>query len=328
MMVRRAFLVLLIICLGCSAQAPPSATTPSGKASPSAAAPSGDLVQTVERQVRVHYSLPPEVKVIVGPLRASEFPNYDAVTITFDSPDRKQPFEFLLSHDHKTLIRMTKLDLTQDPYAEVVKKIDVSGRPVRGNQNAKVLIVNYDDFECPFCSRMHATLFPEIFKEYGDRVRIVYKDYPIEEIHPWSVHAAVDADCLGAQGGDAYWDYADYLHTNQHSVSAEKTREGQNEELDKLAMLQGQKHNLDVPKLQACVKAQDEKVVRASLREGDELGVNATPTMFVNGQKVDGVIPADELRAVLDQALKDAGETPPDHKSARGDAVPPPAPSK
>ena len=129
--------------------------------------------------------------------------------------DKKQPYEFLLSRDHKTLLRMTKMDLTKDPYLETMNKIDVSGRPTRGNKDAKVVVVNFDDFECPFCSRMHATLFPEIFKEYGDRVLFIYKDYPLEEIHPWAVHAASTRTAWRAQSADAYWDYADYLHGNQ-----------------------------------------------------------------------------------------------------------------
>ena len=325
MMLHRALLVLLISCLGCSGQGPPS---PSQAPSPGQA-PSGDLVQAVERQVRAHYSLPPEVKVEVGALRASEFPNYDSLTITFDNADKKQTYEFLLSRDHKTLARMTKLDLTKDPYAEIMKKIGVSGRPGRGNKDAKVLVVNYDDFECPFCSHMHATLFPEIFKEYADRVLFIYKDYPLEEIHPWAVHAAVDANCLGAQGGDAYWDYADFLHSNQRLVSAVRGRDGQNAELDKVAIVEGQKHNLDVSKLQACVKAQDEKAVRASISEAEAVGVSATPTMFVNGQKLDGAMSADQVRATLDRALKDAGVAPPDHKATNGDVrTPAAAPSK
>jgi protein-disulfide isomerase len=270
-------------------------------------------VRVVERQVRSHYSLPPAVKVIVGPLRSSEFANYDALTVTFASPDKKQDFEFLLSHDHKTLVRITKFDLTGDPYAEIMKKIDVSGRPTRGNKDAKVTVVNYDDFECPFCSRMHETLFPGLFKEYGDRVLFIYKDYPLEEIHPWAVHAAVNANCLGAQSADAYWDYADTLHGNQDAIKA-KGHDGWNAELDRLAGAQGQRHNLDVAKLQVCVKAQDEKAVRASIREGDIVGVEATPTMFVNGQKLDGAVPPDEVRLALDQALKDAGVAPPEHK--------------
>ncbi len=195
-----------------------------------------------------------------------------------------------------------------------MKKIDVSGRPTRGNKDAKVTIVNFDDFECPFCSRVHATLFPGLFKEYGDRVLFIYKDYPIDEIHPWAMHAAVDANCLGAQNNDAYWEYADYLHNNGSAVSGQKNPDGWNAELDKLANLQGERHKLDVPKLQACLKAQDENAVRASIREGEALGVEATPTMFVNGRKLDGAVPAEEIRTVLDQALNDAGVTPPEHK--------------
>jgi len=80
--------------------------------------------------------------------------------------------------------------------------------------------------------------------------------------------------------------------------------------------LQAEKHNLDVPKLQACLKAQDEQAVRASMREGETVGVEATPVIFVNGQKLDGAVPAEDVRLALDQALKDAGVAPPDHKPA------------
>ena len=115
---------------------------------------------------------------------------------------------------------MTKLDLSKDPLAEVMKKIDVKGRPTRGNGQAKVVAVNYDDFECPFCSRMHQTLFPDLLKEYGDRVVFIYKDFPLAEIHPWATHAAVNAHCLAAQNPDAYWDFADYMHANQKEVNS------------------------------------------------------------------------------------------------------------
>jgi len=299
MIVRRACLVLLLICLGCSAQSAPP-----------------EIGQLVERHVRAHYSLPPEMKVIVGPIRPSEFPAYDALTVTLDNSGKKQELDFLLSKDHKTLVRMSKMDLTRDPYAEIMKKIDVTGRPTRGNKDAKVVAINYDDFECPFCSRMHQQIFPTIFKEYGDRVLFIYKDFPLEEIHPWAIHAAVDANCLAAQNYDAYWDYADYLHANQHAIGG--GRDNQIAELDKLAAFEAQRHSLDTTKLQACLKTQDEKAVRASMQEADNLGVSATPMMFVNGQKLDGAVPPDTLRAALDRALKDAGVAPPEHKSAAG----------
>ena len=302
---RRAFLILLLVCLGCSAQPAPS-TAP-------------DLARTIERQVRVYYSVPPDVKVSVGAPRSSDFPDFDAVTITIDNGEKKQNVEFFVSKDRKRLAR-AMFDLTKDPYAELMKKIDVSGRPTRGAKDAKVVAVNYDDFECPFCSRMHSTLFPTLLKEYGDRVLFIYKDYPLEEIHPWAIHAAINANCLAAQNPDAYWDFADYIHGNQKDVSGEKGHDAQNAALDKLATQQGQKHSLDAAKLQACIKGQDDKAVRASMREGDSIGVSATPAMFVNGRKVDGAVPIEELRVLLDSALRDAGVTPPEHKPAAGDA--------
>jgi protein-disulfide isomerase len=292
MFVRRSVFVLVLVCLGCAAQ--------------SAAPP--DQVMRIERQVRSYYSIPAAVKITVGPLRNSEFPGYDALTVHMDSAEKKAEYDFLLSKDGKTLLRMTKLDLTKDPYAENVKKISVGDRPIRGKKDAKVVVVNYDDFECPFCSRMHQTLFPEMLKEYGDRVEFVYKDYPLAEIHPWATHAAVDANCLAAQSGDAYWELADYLHANQREVSAAgQTRDLQFAALDRLTTLQGQKHEVDQTKLQSCIKAQNDDAVKASLREGDTLGVNATPTIFVNGQEIDGVVSAAEFRTVLDAALQQAG---------------------
>ena len=293
---RRCLLALVLVCLGCSAQSAPP-----------------DVMQKIERQVRTFYNLPADVKVAIGTLRPSEFPNYDAVTITISGGEKRKDYEFLLAKDGKSLIRMVKLDLTKDPYSEKMSKIDTTGRPTRGNKDAKVVAVNYDDFECPFCSRMHQMLFPELFKEYGDRVKFIYKDYPLSEIHPWATHAAVNANCLAAQNNDAYWEFADYIHANQKDVNAERVRDNQFGVLDKFTLLQGQKHSLDMTKLQACVKAQNDDAVKASVKEGEQLGVSATPTMFVNGQEIDGALPLPEVRAVIDRALQQAGVPVPVH---------------
>jgi protein-disulfide isomerase len=295
MLLRRSILVLVLVCLGCSAQS----------------APSPDLVQKIERQVRATYSIPATVKITVGPLRPSDFANYDAVTISMEGGEKKQTYDFLLAKDGKTLARMTMLDLTKDPYVEAMKKINLSGRPTRGNKDAKVVVVNFDDFECPFCSRMHQTLFPTLLKEYGDRVQFVYKDYPLTEIHPWATHAAVDANCLAAQNNDAYWDFADHIHGNQQEVNSQKARDAQFAVLDRLTLEQGQKRNLDLSKLQSCVKAQNEDTIKASMHEADGVGVTATPTLFVNGQEMDGALPIGEVRAALDQALQQAGVSTP-----------------
>jgi protein-disulfide isomerase len=302
---RRSFVLLLVVCLGCTAQSV-----------------SPDLAQKIERQVRAYYKVPAELKVLVGPASpSSDFPNYDSIVVTVDNGERKQDLNFLVSKDHSSLIRMNKFDLSKDPYADTMSKIDTTGRPTRGAKASKVVVVSFDDFQCPFCARMHQELFPEIFKEYGDRVTFIYKDFPME-MHPWAMHAAVDANCLAAQNSDAYWDFADYIHANQHEVSNEKTPGARLEALDRLTMLQGQKHNLDLVKLQSCVKAQDESAVKASVKEADAVGVDATPTLFVNGEKIDGAVPPNEVRAALDRALKGANLPVPDHAAAS--ITPPP----
>jgi protein-disulfide isomerase len=295
---RRSLLILLLVCLGCVAQS----------ASP-------DVARKIEHQVRSFYTIPADIKVTVGSITpSSDMPGYDAVSVNIDGGEGKsKDYKFLLSKDRATMLRVTKFDLNKDPFADVMSKIDVTGRPSRGAKSAKVVVVDFDDFECPFCSRMHATLFPGIIKEYGDRVTIIYKDDPLSEIHPWAIHAAVDANCLAAQSTDAYWDFADYVHANKREVDAEKTPAARFDAIDKITVLQGQKHNLDVAKLQSCVKAQKEDAVRASMKEADDLGVNGTPALFINGQKIDGAVPIAEVRAALDAALRDAGQPVPQH---------------
>ena len=300
---QRAFALFLLICLGCSAQAP------------------SELNSKIEQHIRFTYKLPPSVKVTISAQRASDFPNYDALTVTFDDQGRKQNYDFLLSKDQKTLMRLTKMDLSADPYAELMKKIDVKGRPVRGNPDAKVVVVIYDDFQGPYCSHAHQTLFPEIYKEYSDKVAFIYKDFPLAEIHPWAIHAAVDANCLGAENTDAYWDFADYIHAHRDVVNSEKGLDKQFAALDNITVTEAGKFKVDSGKLQACVKAQDDRAVKASMKEGESLDVSGTPTMFINGQLVDGARPAPEIRELLDAALKRVGVAAPAHSVASADAA-------
>jgi protein-disulfide isomerase len=313
---RRSILLLLIVCLGCAAQSPSPNQAAVGGRTSNGKEPD-QLSHKIERQVRSFYKVPADLKVLVGPPSAdSDFPSYDSVIVTIDSGQKKQDLKFLLSKDHSSMMRLTKFDLSKDPYADIMSKIDVNGRPTRGAKSSKVVVVNFDDFQCPYCSRMHQELFPEILKEYGDRVTFVYKDYPLVEIHPWATHAAVDANCLAAQNADAYWDFADYIHANQREISNEKAPPARFDALDRLTILQGQKHSMDTVKLQSCIKAQDDSAVKASMKEAESIGVEATPTLFINGEKIDGAVPPSELRAALDRALRDANLPVPDHATA------------
>lgn len=271
----------------------------------------------IQRQIQAQYDLPPEVKVDVSPRRASDFPTYDTVTITLSgSGGRAQKVDFLLSQDGKTLAKVTKLDLTKDVYADRMNKIDVSGRPVRGNPNAKVTVVNFDDLQCPFCSRMHSTLMTEILPEYGDRIKIVYKDFPLS-MHPWAPHSANDANCLATENGSAYWEFADYVHANQKAINSGQDVQKSKAELDRIALDMGKKHGADMARLQACLKDQPDKLLKSSMAEGESLGLNATPTLFINGQKLEGAVDADEVRAVLNAQLLAAGVQPPAPAAAK-----------
>jgi len=304
------FVCALAFTLGCSAQ--------SDKSSTDAAA----LNRRIAQKVRSTFQLPSSLDVSVGNRGPSEIPGYDIVPVTLSNGNHTSTHQFLISKDNKTIIEWEKLDISKD----LMETINMDGRPERGNRDAKVTIVNYDDFECPYCSRMHKTLFPDLLKTYGNQVKIVYKDYPLVEIHPWAMRAAVDANCLAVQNGDAYWEFADYIHANQKQIDGEKRDIDQEYgRIDQLTRDLGTKHKLDAARLDACIKKQDDSAIRASMAEGDKLGVGATPTLFVNGERIDGVVSEAALSSVIDRALKDAGETPPPAAKAAASAAPAPA---
>ncbi|HEY4961173.1 MAG TPA: thioredoxin domain-containing protein [Terriglobales bacterium] len=304
---KRLVVLLMLVSAGCSAQNPPSSTQ---TVSPSGQNVSPELKANIQRQIQAQYDFPAEVAIDVGPRRPSDFPTYDTVTVTLSAHGKDQKLDFLLSQDGKTLARVTRIDLTKDIYTERMNKIDVKGRPVRGNPNAKVTIVNYDDLQCPFCSRMHTTLMQEILPQYGDRVKIVYKDYPLP-MHPWATHSANDANCLAVENGAAFWEYADYVHANQRAIGTGQDLPKATAELDKIALDLGKKNGADVTRLQACLKAQPDATLKASMAEGESLGLNATPTMFINGQKLEGAVDAEDVKAILNQQLLAAGIQPP-----------------
>jgi protein-disulfide isomerase len=292
---RRFCGVALLLCLGCAAQSNDA-----------------DLNHRIERQIRAKYDLPGRVNINIGPRAPSkEFPGFDTLTATISLGEQKQNYDFLISKDSMTMYRMSKIDLTKDPFAEVMNKINLDGRPVRGNKDAKVTIVNYDDFQCPYCAMMHSTIMQDILKTYGDRVKIVYKDFPLVEIHPWAKHAAIDANCLAQQSAPAYWAFADEVHARSRDALKGGSVDQQNQKINDMAVAEGQKANVNVPALQACVAAQKDDAIRASMDEATALGVEATPTIFINGQKISGAVPPEELKAFIDRALADAGQPVP-----------------
>ncbi len=302
---QRVALGALILVAGCHAQQ---------KSASDAGTLARDVQKRVVSELRQTLSVPLDVNIALGPQTPSEFAGYDKLPVTFSRGARVTTVDFLLSKDQKSLVRMEKYDLSKVALPEeIAKKIDTQGRPVRGNPNAKVTIVNFDDFQCPYCARMHQELFPGIFDQYKDKIKIIYVDYPLAQIHPWATHAAVDANCLlsrasGSANDDAYWDFADRVHSSQQSIGASHDVKQSGTELDKITRDVATKHSIKLDALNACIAKDDKAAVDKSVAKGDALGISSTPTLFINGEKVEGAMPEEVVKQAIDQALKDAGE--------------------
>jgi len=291
-----AGLLALGLAVGCKAQ--PAQQNPSD----------AETNRRIEVLVRSQFNVPQDYTVTIGARKPSQFPGYETLPVTFTRGSKITPYDFLLSTDGKTLARLETFDLAKDP----AFNIDTAGRPVRGNPAAKVTVVNFDDLECPYCARMHQSLFPSTLERYKDKVRFIYKDYPLSDMHPWAMHAAVDANCLAAQSPDVYWTYVDYLHAHGQEVSGEDRDVNKSfAALNRIARQEAILAKLDSTKLDACLAKQDETQVRASMKEGDKLGLDSTPSLFVDGERIIGAIPEDQVWMVIDRALRAAGEQPP-----------------
>jgi protein-disulfide isomerase len=301
---------LLVLCLtaGCKAQTGSSQSS----ASQTAQLPALDPSQTnrrIEVMVRSEYNVPQDYNVSIGTRQPSKIAGYDTLPVVLSRADKSTAVEFLISTDGKTLARLTTYDLAKDP----VFSIDVAGRPIRGNPAAKVTVINFDDLECPYCARLHQSLFPDTMARYKDKVRFIYKDNPLPaEMHPWAMHAAVDADCLAAQNGNVYWTYVDYLHGHGDEVTGpDRNLPKSFAALDRIALQEATLGKLDIARLNACLSKQDESQVRASLHEADALKIEGAPAVFVDGERFDGAIPEEQLWMVIDRALRAAGVEPP-----------------
>ena len=291
-------MVLLAVCLtaGCKAQTP----------SPDSSAV--EVNRRIEVTVRTEYNLPQDVAVALGPRKPSAFAGYDTLPVTLSHDAKTQVIDFLISTDGKKLAHLETFDLTKDP----ATAIDIAGRPIRGNPSAKVTIINFDDLECPYCARMHESLFPSTLARYKDQIRFVYKDFPLTDLHPWAMHASVDANCLAAQNGPVYWNYVDYLHTHGSEVSGDDQNLAKSvAALDRIARQEAVVGKLDTAKLDACIAKQDETEVNESVKLATALGLDGAPVLFVNGERVNGAVPEDQVWMVIDRALRAAGEQPP-----------------
>ncbi len=303
-MTRTHFLAALLalgMAVGCKAQPSPPQPTAQGSQELS-------LNRRIEILVRSQYNMPPDITVTLGTRKPGQIPGYDELPVTLSHGVKSQVIDFLISTDNKTLARMEKFDLFNDP----VFTIDVASRPIRGNPEAKVTVISFDDLECPFCTAMHQTLFPATQEHYKDLVRFIYLDFPLTEIHPWAMHAAVNANCLAAQKPDEYWTYVDYIHSHGQEVNGEERNMAKSfDALNRIARQMATLDKLDFAALNACLTRQDDTPVRNSMKKAELLKIEGTPALFVEGERIGGAVPQDQLWMVIDRALRSAGIEPP-----------------
>ncbi|WP_263382978.1 DsbA family protein [Granulicella arctica] len=295
---RSLIFALGFLALGCHAQTPAT----SGNLSP-------DLARRVEILIRSKSNVPPDYQVKIGARTKSEVPGYDAISVVFTADTKaSKPITFLLSQDGKTLAQFNQYDISKDP-KELVSTME---RPARGGPaNAPVVIVEFDDLECPFCAKMHQQIFPAITDRYKNQVHIVYRDFPLDQ-HPWAMRAAIDTSCVGAQSSKGYWNLVDYIHGHAADMGgAEKSIAKANETLDTLSFDEGKRQNVKAAELKACIAKQDDTVVKATIKEAEALGVDSTPALFINGEKIEGAVPLEYVYRMIDGALVAAGQTPP-----------------
>ena len=169
--------------------------------------------------------------------------------------------------------------------------INVLGRPYLGGANASVVVVEFSDFQCPFCKTAVATK-KQLLNKYGDKIKFVYKQFPLENIHQNSLQAAEASECAFDQG--KFWEYHDILFENQNRLGS-----------DNLKAFAGQ-IGLDTAKFNQCLDSGvKESIVRADQYEGAKIGVQGTPTFFINGVLSPSYAPS-EMEKIIDAELAKA----------------------
>jgi protein-disulfide isomerase len=141
------------------------------------------------------------------------------------------------------------------------------------------------------------------------------------------MRAAIDTNCVGAQNPVGYWNLVDHIHAHASEIGGtEKSLTKANETLDTLARDEGKRLNLNLETLNACITKQDDTAVKASMKLGESLGVDSTPALFINGEKIEGALPLEYVYRVIDNALIASGQTPPPPPPAAPTQAPPQTP--
>jgi len=258
--------------VGMAAQAQQSAS--------SATAPSMQAQKNIEAYLRNLYAFGPDVKLLVGPLKESPVEGILETSIDVTIGENKENAKFYVSKDGRFLFRGDLSDMTKDPLAQNLALIRMTDAPALGDPKAPVTIVEYSDFECPVCRSLHDAL-RSILPNYGSKVRVIFKDFPLEQLHPWARTAAIAGRCAYQQKPEAFWKLYDLIYDNQEVISPANA-------WTKMTDYAAQS-GLDGDAFKSCMASPEAgAAVNASHANGEKLEVNSTPTLFVNGRRMVG----------------------------------------
>ncbi|MEO5926016.1 MAG: DsbA family protein [Bryobacteraceae bacterium] len=208
---------------------------------------------------------------------------------------------YLVSADGTGMVKGEVFDLTKSPFQATLDKIKTENQPsFGGSATAPVTLVVYGDFQCPYCKAEADVMRKNVTQTFGDKVRVVFKDFPLEQIHPWARAGSIAGRCVYKQDAKKFWDFHDWIYAGQAEVDAANL----SEKVNKWAADNG----LNAAEFGTCVstKATDAEV-QSNLAEGRSLGINATPTSYLNGFKLEGTVQWEVLQQVINMELTRQG---------------------
>jgi len=215
------------------------------------------------------------------------------------TPEIKEKiFNYMKDQKKEDMVQTAVAKLTKSSPVEVYFKkpkaniqVEAGNSPFMGGENAKVTIVEFSDFQCPFCSRAAKTV-SDIKKKFGNKVKVVFKHFPLP-MHQQAGPASEASMCVFEQSKDKFWKFHDMAFEKQSSLD--------NDSLLKFAKAVG----ADEKKFKECFDGKKfADAVKADLEYGEKLGVRSTPTFFVNGQILSGALPIDQFSEVIDEELE------------------------
>jgi protein-disulfide isomerase len=274
---------------GCSA---PPDRAPEPSAVPTAAP------EAVAKRIEEFFtkSVTPGITLTVSGIRTSRVPGWNKGTLEIDTNGSKQSIPFLVSPDGRYFISGEVTDLTIDPLKATMEKIDLAGRPARGPADAAVTIVEFSDFQCPFCARGYQILEEQVMPAYEGKVRLFFKHLPLKSIHPWAEGAAVATECAAEQRPEAFWTLYHGIFKAQRELNLDNLKA-------KVAAL-AKDAGLDEAAFVRCVEGKTTLPrIEKDLAEAAAVGATSTPTFFINGRRLEGAQPFENFRAIIDEEL-------------------------